>query len=318
MTAALVLAGYGLLAGTVGAAALARAGWPARSPWLGLVAWQALGLSVLSAVVLAGVTLAAPALPFDARLGTLLDACLSLIREHYAGPGGGVPAWFGAVVVAVVAVRLVVGAAGELRAVRRRVRLRRDLLLVARPDRALHALVLQHGRPAVYCLPGRRPLVVCTSAAVSMLTGPELRAVVAHERAHLRRRHDLVLRAAGLLRSAFPVVPVFSTGYGELQRLVEMDADDRAVLRCDRRALASAVVRLACGRVPAAALGAASSAAVARVRRLGRPAEPVAVAGAVAVALVAAVAVMLPLLMAAGPALAAAWHDYCPPGFPLR
>jgi Zn-dependent protease with chaperone function len=81
--------------------------------------------------------------------------------------------------------------------------------LVGRHDSQLGALVLDHDRVAAYCLHGVRGRVVVTSGAVAHLRGEELEAVLAHESAHLRARHDLVLAAATAMQRAFPFVPLF-------------------------------------------------------------------------------------------------------------
>ena len=57
--------------------------------------------------------------------------------------------------------------------------------------------------PAVYCLPGRRRIVM-TTGALRCLDARQLEAVLAHERAHLSGRHHLVLTFANALKDAFP------------------------------------------------------------------------------------------------------------------
>jgi len=69
---------------------------------------------------------------------------------------------------------------------------------------------------------------VISSAALEALTPDQLAAVMAHERAHLRGHHHLVLAGARSLQRAFPRVPLFAAAPTELAALVEMVADDRA------------------------------------------------------------------------------------------
>ena len=65
--------------------------------------------------------------------------------------------------------------------------------------------VLDHEVPLAYCLPGRRTSrVVVSAGTLGLLAGDEVDAVLAHERAHLRARHDLVLEAFDVLHRAFP------------------------------------------------------------------------------------------------------------------
>ena len=193
---------------------------------------------------------------------------------------------------------------------------RRRLLLVGQRDAGTGALVVPHATPAVYCLAGRRGLVVCTSAAMAALDVHEFRAVLAHERAHLHRRHDVALMAAAVLHAAFPFIPAFTVARAELARLVEMQADDAAAVGADRRVLAMALVRLAEGAIPVGALAASGTTALERVRRLSGPANPLSRISSSLTAFAAFTAVMLPLLIAVGPGVVAAVLHYCPLGFP--
>ena len=60
--------------------------------------------------------------------------------------------------------------------------------------------VLQHPTPTAYCIPGRASRVVLSQGVLDTLPGPELTAVMAHEKAHLRARHDLLLEFLGAKR----------------------------------------------------------------------------------------------------------------------
>lgn len=317
MIAAALLLAYAAIMGTAGARRLHQASWPQRSPRLGIVAWQALTLSVVLAAMLAGAVLAVPTPPVSTGLATLLDACLLAIRDHYSTPGGAAVASLGALTVIVVVGRLGYVLAVEVVTTSwRRAGQRRRLLMVARHDPPTGALVVPHPRSAVYCLPGRGGLIVCTTAAFAALDVRQLGAALAHERAHLRWRHDLVLTGAAMLRAAFPFVPAFSLAQTELLRLVEMQADDIACAGGDRQVLATALVRLAEGAAPVATIGAGGNTALARVHRLAGPADPLGLPCSALAAGAALMVVMLPLLIAAGPAVVAAIVDYCPLGFP--
>ena len=317
MTAPLVLALYALVASTAGAALLRRAAWPDRSPRLGIVAWQTLSASVLLAMAFTGMALALPTLPITTDVADLLQACAVALREQYETPGGAFVATAGAVVAVTVVARTVYSlvAGWHIARCHRRTQ-RRGLALVARRDTRSGALIIDHSTPAVYCMPGRRSEVVLSSAAEATLDTGQLHAVLAHERAHLRARHDLILMVAGALHAAFPFVPVFRTARLELGRLVEMDADDRALTVSDRRDLATALVSLAEGPAPAGTLGAGGTSALARVRRLAEPKAPLGILRSIGVLGVALGAVVFPVLVVAAPGMAAAALDYCPVGFP--
>lgn len=318
MIAAVLLMVYAFLMGTVVARRLFAAQWPARSPRLGIWAWQALTASVLLAVVLAGAAMAVPRFSWDPALGGLIDACWLAVRQRYGTPGGAVATSVGLGLAIVVSARLVVVLTAEcLSLTRRRSEQRRRLLLVA--DRySSGLLVLPHPTSVIYCLPGRRGVVVCTSGAVRSLQPKQLAAVIAHEDAHLRERHDRVLLWAAAFQAAFPFVPACRLGQKAVGHLIEMRADDLASRRFSRDILATALVTLAGATVPTTGLGAGDTAALIRVRRLLKPAEPISRRHAVILGLGTVTLGMVPLILAVGPAVAAVLAAYCPLPFLAR
>jgi Zn-dependent protease with chaperone function len=102
------------------------------------------------------------------------------------------------------------------------------LRLAGRPDRVLDAVVVQHDRAASYCLPGRGGRIVVTSKAIQLLTPAQLDAVLAHERAHQRGHHHLLLCLTTALRRAIPRVRLVRYADEEVRRLTEVIADDTA------------------------------------------------------------------------------------------
>lgn len=313
MTAPIMLLSFAAFAGIVAPRLLAGSPWFGRSPRLGVLAWQALSCSVVVAVILIGAALALPEVPFRADLAEMLSACAAALRAQYATPGGAAVSATGAVLGVTVLARggycLVTSL---LSAARERRRQSDALALVARGHDGSEALVVDHPAAAAYCLRGRRPQIVLTSGAVAALDDDELAAVLAHERAHLRGRHDLVLAVSGALHRAFPWVPVFRVAHRELTRLVEMVADDVAARRNDRLTVAAALVRLAEASAPAAALGAGGTTSLARVRRLVAPAHPLGTARSVLAAFAIAALVATPVAVVVAPAVVAASADLCP------
>ncbi|MFJ5229450.1 M56 family metallopeptidase [Kitasatospora sp. NPDC088391] len=299
MTVAPALFGYAALVGLLAPRALARARWPHRAPRLAVALWQGLALSFVTALVLAVHHLAAPGV----HLHLLLTG-----RVHLCGTahGAGLPAgtaWrllIPAAAALLPAARL---AGALLRTARHRRRHRALLDLVAVRDPALGAHVLDHPVPAAYCLPGWRPRIVLTRGALDLLTAPQLAAVLAHERAHVSGRHHLARAAADAFAAAFPYLPLARHAAREVPLLLEMAADDRAVRRHPRAALAAAVFRVAGGRAPHPAFGAGGTAALLRVRRLLHPAAAPHPALCAAAALTSAGAPVLPLLVTCGPLL---------------
>ncbi len=314
MIAAVALLGYAALLLTAGPGALARARWPEGAPRLAIAAWFALTGSAVASVLAGGLALMVPTVRVSADLAGLLAACVMALRSQYAHPGGAALTGAGAVLAAAVLARItwctaraLAQAAGE----RRRHRLR--LSLVGRLDPRLGAVIVRHHEPAAYCLPGNGSRIVVTTGAIGALDDGQLRAVLAHERAHLRGRHHLLVNLAGALHAAFPRVPAFRIAREEVARLAELRADDAASAAAHRLAVAGALLNLGAG-VPAAALGAAGIADAARVRRLID--GPAAISRTRAAAITSAVAAvaLVPLLLLAGPAASARGMNYCPHG----
>jgi Zn-dependent protease with chaperone function len=164
--------------------------------------------------------------------------------------------------------------------------------------------MLDDPRPAAYCVAGRPAAIVVTSGALAVLDPPQLRAVLAHERAHLAHGHHALATVTRGLAAAFPGVPLFTRGAAEVARLAEMSADDTAVRTSGRPALVAALIAIATGAavastaVPAGAMAAAARAVPDRVERLLRPSSP-----ARSAAFTATLTIVLTLLAAAPPAL---------------
>lgn len=306
------LAAYAVLLAVAGPRVLARAAWTARAPRLAIACWQALSLAVVASAILAGLALAVPMVQISGGLAEVLHACGMAMQDRYSTPGGAAVSTIGAAFALAVAVRtLWCFGAGLTSARAERARHRRMLaVLGAAPDTSGISIV-DDERPAAYCLPGRAHRIVLTSAALAKLGPEELAAVVAHERAHVRGRHHLVVAFAEALAAAFPRIRLFSAAKTQTERLVELAADDAACASTDQFTLAGALLSMAGPGAPAVALGAGGDVAD-RVRRLitGRRPLPRAAVWFGAVAVLAMLVV--PLLVASEPALAVAGMDYCP------
>ena len=304
MTSGLILAAYAVAAGFGAPAPLGRP-WSRRSPRLAIGLWLALLVSWIVSVVLAGLACVTP-LTLTWR-GSRGQAAISL---------GGSPARIVAVLAGLLLVAAVIASAcwhvGRALVQARREHRRHAAVLAAagRADPALGAVVLDDDAPSAYCLPSGNPRVVVSSGTLSLLSPGQLRAVLAHERAHLSGRHHLTLAVAWALARAFPAVPLLARAGEELAVLAEMAADDAAVRGHDRADLAAALVILARAGVRATALAAGGPAAMARIQRLLGPTErpgPAArtaglAAGAAALA-VASMVACLPLILVACTAL---------------
>jgi len=312
--AAAALLGYAALLLTAGPGALARARWPEGAPRLAIAAWFALTGSAVASVLAGGLALMVPTVRVSAHLAGLLAACVMALRSQYAHPGGAALTGAGAVLALAVLARVTWCAARALAqaaGARRRHRLR--LSRVGRPDPRLGAVIVRHHEPAAYCLPGNGSRIVITTGALGALDEGQLRAVLAHERAHLRGRHHLLVTLAGAMHAAFPRVPAFRIAREQVARLAELRADDAASAAAHRLAVAGALLNLGAG-VPAAALGAAGTADAARVRRLIDGPAAIGRTRAAAVTSAVAAVVLVPLLLLAGPAASARGMNYCPHG----
>jgi Zn-dependent protease with chaperone function len=163
-------------------------------------------------------------------------------------------------------------------ALRTRRRQRALLALLGHGDpKVPGALVVDHPGAAAYCVPGLRSRIVISAGTLDLLDQAELAAVLAHERAHVRERHDLVLLPFTALCRAFPRCGVATQAYGCVALLVEMLADDRARRSRPARELATALLRFGVAGAQAPPSGALAASAVhegevaARVARLLEP-----------------------------------------------
>jgi Zn-dependent protease with chaperone function len=306
-------------AGSVPAAsALARARWPARSPAAAIVLWQALGLGWgLAAVgVLAG--LGARSDHAGVALSALAFARQALTGQGPGGLAGATRLGFVAASMVLFVLLVWVLVASSAAVLRARRRQRELLSLLGHGDpKVPGALVVDHPAAAAYCVPGLRSRIVVSAGTLELLDQAELAAVLAHERAHLRERHDLVLLPFTALLRAFRWSPAARDAAGSVALLLEMLADDHAVgyvaaaaaaggrgrgRQRPARPLAMALLRVGAagpGTVPCGALAVADGGDVAvRVARLLAPppglrAAALALVGCTAAALVAVPAAFL-------------------------
>lgn len=252
-------------------ALLARASWPLRAPRAAIVLWQSIAVAAVLSAFSAGLSIASRLFvpgP-DGRPTATITSEIAVL---------GWPLWLGYVLV--FAVTLVIGArllsAGVQVAVatrRRRAHHRMVVDLLGECRHGVNGLrVLDVAEPLAYCLPGVRSRVVLSEGTLAALSDRELAAILSHERAHLRARHDLVLEAFIAVHTAFPRFVRSGSALNAVRLLVELLADDAAVRTAGPTPLARALVACASGRTPKGALAAGGPTTVIRVRRLcGRP-----------------------------------------------
>ncbi|MDA2893469.1 M56 family metallopeptidase [Mycolicibacterium sp. BiH015] len=268
-------------------ALLARATWPLRAPRAAIVLWQSIALAAVLSAFSAGIAIA--------------------IRLFEPGPDGrptatitseiaalGWPLWTAYVTVfvltLVIGARLIASVINVAIATRRRRAHHRmvvDLVGAHRSSpRARSGLrILGVDQPLAYCLPGVRSRVVVSEGALKTLSDNEVSAILEHERAHLRARHDLVLEMFTAVHAAFPRLVRSAHALNAVRLLIELLADDAAVRAEGPTPLARALVACASARAPRGALAAGGPTTVVRVRRLGgKPNSRMLAAGAYAAA----------------------------------
>jgi len=284
---------------------LARARWPRRDPLVALVCWQAIGLagglSMIGALLVHGLAPWGHSLP---------EAGWSVVTaQSAAGPVRG-DHWGALTLAGVLAFELLgVLLLSWVRTARTRRRHRELLELVVQPSAELpDTRLLEHPAPVAFCIPGARPLLVLSSGMVAELDGDQVAAVVAHERAHLRERHHLLLLPFVAWEAALPVLPAAARAHGAVREPVEMRADDVALASLPgsaaRRTLARAIVAAAGGGdgVPRGALAVSGGMTGARVVRLLEPASPLPAAARWAALASAGLLLLLPTALLLVPA----------------
>jgi Zn-dependent protease with chaperone function len=252
-------------------AMLARASWPLRAPRAAIVLWQAIALAGVLSAFSAGLAIASRLFvpgP-DGRPTATVTSELEVL---------GWPLWTLYVVVfaltLVVGVRLAVAVIQVAIATRRRRahhRMLVDLLGIDHDSapRASGLRILDVSQPLAYCLPGVRSRVVVSEGTLTALSDGEMSAILSHERAHLRARHDLVLEMFTAVHAAFPRFVRSGSALDAVRLLIELLADDAAVRTAGPTPLARALVACASGHTPSGALAAGGPTTVLRVRRLG-------------------------------------------------
>src|ERR671914_222380 len=270
--AALGLFVLGVLLAEPVSRSLARAHWPARDPVGALLVWQAVGLAgglaLLGSGIVYGLSPLGPTLPSALRTAT--DA----LTEGEL-PDLGLTHVLALLAALALALRLVgVLLAVTVRTLRARQRHRDllDLLATPWPD-VPHARVLDHPLPVAYCLPGLRSRLVVSAGVLDNLDPHAVRAVLAHEQAHLRERHDLVVLPFVAWGATAPFVRGMVCAQVAVAALVEMRADDVA---------------------SAAALSSFTDALDRRLLRIARPPAPLSAAVRVLVRLAAVGLVAIP------------------------
>ena len=247
-------------------------------PHVAMVAWLA---SVLGVVLTAVAGIVMLALPGHAGVGELLGrltSCWSVLAH------GALPSWeqvialVGVAVLAAITVRLVVVASAQTRVRRaRREHCRFLLALVATAgDGSPQTLWLDSAELVAFSLSGRPGLIVLSQGVRQQLTAAAVAATLAHERAHLRGRHQLILDVVDAVAATVPIAPLLRVAPIALRELVELAADSTAVRRCGSIAVGDALRAMTAGQDIGFGLAMAGTATARRLQRLdsGRGVSP--------------------------------------------
>jgi hypothetical protein len=256
---ALLLGALGLTLSLVAPGILAAARWPDRAPVAAVLLWQALTLTAVLCAL--GVVLAAPEEMTRAAGADHPWAVAALI--------------FSLAVAATIVIRLLISlirVSVRARARRERHRTLVDLLDRVERHRELggsEVRVLDGALPLAYCVPGREPRVVLSDAVLRILDRDQVDAVLAHEQAHLRHRHELVMESFTAFYQAVPRPLRSRAPLDAVHLLLEMVSDDAARRRTGPEPLRAALSRLS-DAVPLAEEAPADPAGESRRRRLDR------------------------------------------------
>jgi Zn-dependent protease with chaperone function len=284
---------------------LARASWPLRAPRAAIVLWQSIAIAAVLSAFSAGIAIASRLFvpgPDGRPTATITSEIKAL----------GWPLWIVYVVVfaltLVIGGRLLIAVLQVAIATRRRRAHHRMLVdLLGSPRDAAPEIctkasglrILDVAQPLAYCLPGVRSRVVVSQGTLTTLADEEITAILSHEQAHLRARHDLVLEMFTAVHAAFPRFVRSASALDAVRLLIELLADDAAVRTAGPTSLARALVACASGRTPSGALAAGGPTTVIRVRRLGG--KPNSVPLAVTAYLAAAGVLVVPTIALAVP-----------------
>ncbi|GAB6986849.1 M56 family metallopeptidase [Nocardioides pyridinolyticus] len=271
---------YAACVGWLGDRILARVSLRIGSPAAALWVWHGLALTVLTALGI-GLAMASHDV-WEHSLSWLLHADKSRVHAAYAGPGEVPTAWnLALVVLLALAAPAGVTAVNNLRGMKRAAA-SHGLLSVATPGTLSESqrdvtgvAVVPESTPLIYCLPGRASSrrIVVTTGARELLSEDQLEAALDHERAHLARRHHLMVLAAEVVAAALRWPRLLQRYPGVVRLLVELDADEYAARRHGKRTVATALLEISCADSSTRPVGLAMSGTgtTLRIRRLLDP-----------------------------------------------
>lgn len=120
------------------------------------------------------------------------------------------------------------------------------------PTGDFELVVLPTDEHLAYCRQGRPGQIVISEGTVDALTDQELDVLIQHEKAHLERGHEAVLRGLIVLRRTYGWMPGVRASVDVARLAVERDADELAAgsAASRRAALAQALLSLSVRSLP--------------------------------------------------------------------
>lgn len=308
-----LLAGYALTLLIVGPALLNKTTLLTHAPRWAVAAWlAAIGSAFFSLTVSVVVIAVEVGGHWALANANIVATCVQGLQNLIAGRSGLVPQLLTIGVVGLVAAlagRLVIRLGHGLKRARDCADEHSSgIRLVGRRMRG-DIVVVDAAAPAAYCVAGRTPTIVVTSAAIDALDDDELAAVLSHERAHLRGRHAILIAVVRGLATVLPMVTLVRAAAARIPTLLEMCADDVAVRVHGRGALLAGLMAIAqANQRRAPGLAAAEVGVMARAERLAAPRSHLTTAGSSAV-LSGSVAMMVtgPVALAVVATVGALW-----------
>jgi Zn-dependent protease with chaperone function len=260
-----------------------------------VVLWQAVGLS--GGLSLIGAALAFAVAPDSTSLP---QGLFDLLRgESHAELS--LVAWI-FLIIAVLLIGRLLGCLVLTFYTARKARLRHDeiLHLLSEPSATYpDTRIITTDEVVAYCLPKgpRKGTAVLSTGLVKALDEEERKAVIAHERAHLDFRHDILVIPFAAWHQALPYFSATAIGLNSVNRLIELMADDQARQNVDPQILARAVES-----ATAISPDHRSELSAHRVRRLSRPVDTARIPVRLVSIGLAAVLLLVPTLLILIPA----------------
>jgi Zn-dependent protease with chaperone function len=240
----------GLTAGPLirGAApALMRMPRVAVAALIGVLAVWLVGLAAFGPML--AWVLAAPTGFLPGNTGEICQRCLSAAnplpadRSFEAGIPAGVLL---ALPVVLLGAMLIGGVRHRRQQQRQHKQLESALRLGARTTRlAGHVVtVIPHTEPTAFALSDRRWGIVVSTELMRLLNADEMAAVIAHEAAHVRQRHHLIIGLLHGILAPFRWIPLVASINAAIPHYLEMAADNAARQRSGTDAVASALLKI--------------------------------------------------------------------------